>query len=210
MLKCSGLRDEEKLNHMAASRMSDPNLPCSRRFLTLALLSNAPLQRLPFARTALVWNGIVNHNVAANPLARRAEHLMKEKPMRSLSLNFSLTALITLCAWGYAAPGQASLRDTITHSTVASVPASQTRLAGIMQDHVYLTDPGSVVAVDVTKTLYVAQGQTYAVLHGVSIAIVLDHDGGLVFDANGRSIGFILRIEEPAVAPAAIRSPNPV
>ena len=133
--------------------------------------------------------------------------------MRSLSLNITLTALshvlrpLVRCARSgrlLAVQVTAFARCPSRLLCPCALPFASPalRLCGVMQDHVYLTDPGSAAAVDVTTTLYVAQGQTYAVLNGVSIAIVLDHVNNVVFSPSGQTIGFILRIVEPEIAPA--------
>lgn len=126
--------------------------------------------------------------------------------MRSQFLNLCLTAGVLFGALASAAPGQASLpHSTRRHAptrhaqlrsrTVA--PSSLLQIGLVTEGHVYLTDDGSFAPVDVTNTLYSLNGQVYAVLNGVSIAIVLDANSGTVYNTSGRSIGFIGRAAKP-------------
>lgn len=55
--------------------------------------------------------------------------------------------------------------------------------------HVYMVEPNGPL--DVTGTLYTLKGQTYAIVNGVSIAIVLNTVNNTVANLSGAVVGYI-------------------
>ena len=95
-----------------------------------------------------------------------------------------------------AAPFLTSPASSRALASQARTTSTCAMLSGVTRDHIFLTDDTTNKAVDVTDTVYTSQGQTYAVLNGASIAIVLDQQRGNVYDTDGNAIGYIQRVTE--------------
>lgn len=79
-------------------------------------------------------------------------------------------------------------------NTPAAALGFDSKPASFVRDHMYWGYGGNVI--EITNTVYQSNGNTYAVVNGSTVQIVLNHSADTILDTNGNQVGFILQQDE--------------